>query len=346
MKILIKAEKIRNVLIELLIKLGLKENDAQTIMDCYIEADLCGVRTHGINILPAHIEKIINNSYNINPNLEIEREGVSFSVINGDNSIGPISACYGMNLAIKEAKKKGAYFVFGKNNNTLGPAFYYNNLALKENMIGITITNSPAAMAPTNGKTRLFGTNPIAISIPAKNEKPIILDMATSTVAKSKIKQALEENKKIPLDWATDINGNPTDDPEEAIKGLLLPMSGYKGYGLAMIIDVISGLLSGAEFLNRVGKFYGNDKCMNVGYTFIALDPKQIYGEEFYEEMDNYIRTIKNSESVEGKKIMLPGENRIDQKTESLENGIEMDEQLIQKLEQILQEYGIENKIR
>ena len=346
MKVLVKPEKIAKALIKLLIELGVKEEDAHTIIDCYLEADLCGVNTHGIKILPAHIEKMVHHHYNLKPNIVIEREGISFSVVDGDNAIGPISASYGMNLAIKEAKKKGAYFIFSRNNNTLGPAFYYNNLALKENMIGITITNSPAAMAPTNGKTKLFGTNPIAISIPTRNEKPIILDMATSTVAKSKIKQALEENKKIPLDWATDINGEPTDNPEEAIKGLLLPMSGYKGYGLAMVIDILSGLLSGAEFLNRVGRFYGNDKCMNVGYTFIVLDPRQIYGDKFYDEMDEYVRTIKNSENVVGKEIMLPGENRLKQKKDNLKKGIEIEEQVIIQLEEMIKKYKIDEEIR
>lgn len=345
MKILVKVEKLKRLLIELLIKLGLKENDAETIIDCYIEADLCGVSTHGVSILPAHIEKIINNSYNINPHIEVEKEGICFSVINGDNAIGPISACYGMNLAIREAKEKGAYFVFSRNNNTLGPAFYYNGLALKEGMIGITITNSPAAMAPTNGKTKLFGTNPIAISIPAKNEKPIVLDMATSTVAKSKIKQALNENKKIPFDWATDASGNPTDDPEKAINGLLLPMSGYKGYGLSMMVDILSGLLSGAEFLNGVGKFYGNNECMDIGQTFIALNPKEIYGENFYEEIDEYIKTVKRSEKIGENEIIIPGENRINKKIDSLQNGIELKKQLVIKLEEILEQYGIKEKI-
>lgn len=345
MKILINAEKLKNILIKLLIKLEINENDARNIIESYIEADLCGVHTHGIKVLPSHLEKIKNNIYNIHPAIKVLKENIGFSVLDGDNSIGPVSACYSMNLAIEEAKKKGIYFVFSRNNNTLGPAFVYNNLALKEGMIGITITNSPAAMAPTNGKSKLFGTNPIAISIPTQNEKPIILDMATSAVAKSKIKQALEENKKIPLDWATDINGNPTDKPQEAINGLLLPMAGYKGYGLAMIIDIISGVLSGAEFLNNVGKFYGNDKCMNVGFTFIVIDPKQIYGEDFYKQMDEYIKMIKSSESIGDKAIMIPGENRINTRNENIKRGIEFEEELLLKLQKIIDEYGIEEKI-
>lgn len=346
MKLLINSEKAKKILIKLLTKLQLKEEEAKTIIDCYIEADLCGVNTHGISVLPAHIDKIINHVYNIKPNIRIEREGISFSVVNGDNSIGPISASYCMNLAIRNAKEKGIYFVFCNNNNTLGPAFYYNNLAICQGLIGITITNSPATMAPTNGKSKLLGTNPLAISIPAKNENPIILDMATSTVAKSKIKQALEENKTIPLDWATDINGIPTENPEEAIKGLLLPMAGYKGYGIAMMIDIIAGLLSSAGYLNRVGKFYDNNQCMNVGYSFIVLNPVQIYGDNFYEEMDKYIRIVKSSESIDDKKIILPGENRIQNKKRNIQEGIEVEEQVIDKLDKFIKKYGIEESIR
>lgn len=346
MGILLDYGRVKKSLIELLEKINLKKDDAETIIDCYLEADLCGVHTHGIKVLPAHIDKIINHVYNTNPKMKIEKSGASFSVINGDNSIGPISACYGMKLAINEAKEKGIYYVFSNNNNTLGPAFYYNNLALEQEMIGITMTNSPAAMAPTNGKTKLFGTNPIAISIPAKRENSIILDMATSTVAKSKIKEALDENKRIPLDWATDIQGNPTDDPEKAIKGLILPMSGYKGYGLAMMIDIFAGMLSNATCLDKVGKFYGNDNCMNVGFTFIAINPKLIYGENFLEEVDEYIKKIKNSENVDGKRIMIPGENRIEQREVSLKQGIEIEEKVVEQLEELIKKYNVKEKIR
>lgn len=346
MKILVDVEKIKNVLTELLKKMNIEEYDAKIIIESYIEADLCGIETHGISVLPTHIEKIEKKFYNIFPKIKVIKENIAFSVLDGDNAIGPISANYAMKLAVKEARKKGVYLVLSRNNNTLGPAFVYNNLALNEKMIGITITNSPAAMAPTNGKTKLFGTNPIAISIPAKREKPIILDMATSTVAKSKIKQALEKNEKIPINWATDSEGNPTEDPKQAIKGLLLPMAGYKGYGLAMMVDILSGLLSGASYLNQVGKFYGNDKCMNVGFTFLVINPKQIYGEEFYEEMDRYIEIIKNSEKIGDKTIMIPGENRLNEREYNKQHGILLEEGVIIKIEKILKKYEIKEKIR
>lgn len=346
MKILVDTEKLKKALIELLVKMNIEEQDAKIIVESYIEADLCGVETHGISLFPIHIEKIEKRFYNIFPKIKVIKENIAFSVLDGDNAIGPISANYAMKLAIKEARKKGIYLVLSKNNNTLGPAFVYNNLALKEKMIGIIITNSPAAMAPTNGKTKLFGTNPIAISIPTKNERPIILDMATSTVAKSKIKQALEKNEKIPTDWATDIDGNPTDDPEQAIKGLLLPMAGYKGYGLAMMVDILSGMLSGASYLNEVGKFYGNNTCMNVGFAFMVIDPKQIYGEEFYENMDKYVKKIKNSEKIGEKAIIIPGENRLDKRDYNKQHGIALEDNIVIKIEQLLQKYEVKEKIR
>ena len=251
-----------------------------------------------------------------------------------------------MKFAVEKAKKDGIFTVFIGNINTIGPAFVYNNIALKEKMIGITITNSPAQMAPTNGKEKLLGTNPLAISIPGNSENPIIYDIATSQVAKSKIKEALLENKKIPKDWATDEDGNPTDDPQKAINGLVLPMAGYKGYGLSMCIDILSGLISGSAFLNNVGRFYGSDKCMNIGATFIAINPEIVLNNSFYEKIDEYIKCLRRSKRIyPSKEIHIPGENRILNKKIAIIEGIEVQKQTIEDLKKYIKQYNINYEI-
>ncbi len=340
------AKIIYNIMVELLRKVDVNEKDSQIIAKCYIEADLAGVSTHGVNIFPEHLRKFIDEVYNKKPEIKIKKQTASFATLDGAKAAGPVAAYHAMQLAVEKAKSEGIFTTFIGNTNTIGPAFVYNNLALEEKMIGITLTNSPAQMAPANGKEKLLGTNPLAISIPAEKEPPIIYDIATSQVAKSKIKEALLANKKIPMDWATDENGEPTDDPEKAIKGLVLPMAGYKGYGLSMCIDILSGVISGASFLNHVGRFYGNNECMNVGVTCIAINPKVVLDDNFYKKMDEYIQTLKNSKKVNPKEeIHVPGENRILNREKALKEGIEIQEQTVKELQQYIKKYNIKYDI-
>ena len=280
--------------------------------DCFATADEYGVTSHGINILPAHVDKVKRGGYNLNPSLEIVRQTAAFAIVDGDNGFGPVAADYCMKLAVKKAKDVGVFQVFSKNNNTVGPAFYYPLKAAEQGCIGILFSNSPAQMAPFGGKEKLLGTNPFSAVIPVPGGDPIIVDMATSVVAKSKFKLYKEAGKQLPDGWALDENGLPTNDPEEGIKGLVLPMAGFKGYGIAMLIDLISGLVSGAAYLNNVGRFYSTDnKCMNVGFCCIAIDPKVVMGKEFDTAIAKYVETVRNSERSGEGPICMPGDDRL-----------------------------------
>lgn len=296
---------------------GVKKEHARCLIDCLLTADSYGVNSHGLSTLSAHIEKIKLNLYNLEPNFSIISKSCAFAVIDGDNAIGPVSATHCMNYAVKEAKKSGIFTVFSRNNNTFGPAFYYPLIAAKKGLIGIAFSNSPAQMAPIGGKEKKLGTNPISIVIPCGDDEPIIFDMATSIVAKSKFKEFKHSGKNLPDGWALDIEGIPTNDPDEGIKGFVLPMAGMKGYGIAMIIDVLSGLLSGSAFLDKVGRFYSSDKNMNVGFNFIAIDPAVIMGkDEYLESISEFVKILRDSKNIEGKKIILPGDDRVEYKRE------------------------------
>ncbi len=244
------------------------------------------------------------------PNIKIVKQTPSFAVIDGDNSIGPVSATFCMNYAIERAKDVGLFTVFAKNNNTLGPAFYYPMMAAEQGFIGVVVTNSPAQMAPIGGKDKMLGTNPFSAVIPVPNEEPIIIDFATSVVAKSKFKEYLKNGKPLPDGWALDADGKPTNDAQKGINGLVLPMAGFKGYGLSMLIDILAGVLSGSAFLNHVGRFYSDDK-MNVGFYMTVIDPKQVLGQEYENIINNYVHELRNSRSIEGQSIVLPGDDRI-----------------------------------
>lgn len=328
-------------LLGLFTDVGVKPDDAEIIVKCLVGAELAGVYTHGVRMAADHVRKF-ETTYNKTGELMIEKATESFTVCDANNMNGMLSAWKAMEIAIENASKTGLHAVFCHNANTLSAAYLYANQAVDKGMIGIVFCNSPAQMAPFGGKAKMLGTNPLAIGIPGKTEQPFILDMATSAVAKSKINQAFfNGEEKIPFGLATDSEGKPTDDPKEAVKGLILPMAGPKGYGLAMAIDLISGLLSHAAYLDCVGCFYSKDNTgMNVGHVFMVLNPAMIYGEDFYDEMDNYLKRVRESQSATEKPVLVPGDiNRICER-EIYEKGIDFPEKELKDLNQLLLNHG------
>lgn len=307
----IDFEKLKEQVKATLVENGVKEYQAEIVADCFVTADMYGVTSHGTAILPAHIQRIENGGYNLSPKFNAIRETAAFAIIDGDNSMGPVCASYCMDYAVEKSHESGIFTVLSRNNNTFGPAFYYPLVAAQKGCIGIAFSNSPAQMALYGGKEKMLGTNPFSMVIPCGNKDPIIVDMATSIVAKSKFKEYKARNKPLPEGWALDINGKPTTDPDEAMAGLVLPMAGFKGYGIAMMIDILSGVLSGAAYLNNVGRFYSQDNaCMNVGFTFIAIDPKIVFGDDYEKIIEEYVEALRNSEAAEGCTISLPGDDR------------------------------------
>ncbi len=334
---------LRKRVFSILQKAGVNDRHAEIVTDCLIETDAYGVHTHGLNVLSAHIERIERGGYALDEEPEITKETAAFAVVDGKKTIGPVSAVFCMNKAVEHAKKDGIYTVLCNNSNTFGAAFYYSLMAAQNNMIGICMCNTPPAMAAWNGRDKILGTNPFSIGIPGKKNGPILLDMATSIVARSKIIEAKDKNEKIPYGWALDETGHPTTDPIEAIRGTVLPMAEYKGYGIAMVIDIISGLLSGAAYLNDVNKFYSkDDSSMNVGAFFSVLNPAVIFSDEFFGKIDDYIERIHDS----GGDIMpaVPGENRIKRKLESVRYGIEIEDETEEAIKKLMEKYGIEIK--
>ena len=304
---------------QMFIENGLDSNQSEIVADCMATADLYGVTTHGCAILPAHISRMQRGGYNLTPDFKVIRETFSFAVIDGDNAIGPVSAKFCLDYGIKKSKETGVFTIFSRNNNTFGPAFYYSLKAAEQGCIALISSNSPAQMAPEGGKQKMLGTNPFSVVIPVPNREPIIIDMATSVVAKSRFKEYKVANKPLPEGWALDINGNPTTNPDEALSGLVLPMAGFKGYAISMLIDVLSGVLSGSSFLNKVGSFYcDKNDSMNVGYYITVIDTKIVCGDEYDKNIVEFVDLLRNSECIDGRTISIPGDDRIKKKHELL----------------------------
>lgn len=332
------VEYIRKLSERALISNDLSSHDAKVLVDSMLAADTGGVSTHGIRMLPAYIDKIRKKEFNLETP-KIIRQTSSFTVVDANNTVGAVSGDFGTEIAIENAKISGLHTVFVRHANTYGPAFYYVEKIAKANQIGFTCCNSPAAMPVFNGLEPMLGTNPLAFAAPSKSQGNIVMDMATSIVAKSKIGVALNTGSKLEEGWAIDSEGNPTTEPIEAIKGMILPMAGFKGYGLAMMIDIISGFLSGASFLNNVGKFYSADgKPMDNGQVFIAINPSMIFDGDYLGKMDEYIRHIRNSKRKPDTQIVVPGDRHTSNTKNSIINGIEISDETVIKLEEIFGE--------
>ena len=327
--------KIRSLSEQALIECHLSKEEAALVVDSMLEADINGVSTHGIRMLYAYVDKLKSGQFSI-AQPRVLKDSPSFTLMDSNNIIGAISAAKASSICIEKAKEYGMHTVFAKNCNTFGPAFYYAEMMSKAGMIGFVCSNTPAAMPAHNGLEPMLGTNPLAFSCPSKSKGTITLDMATSIVAKSHFSTALANHEKLKEGWALDQNGKPTTDPMEAIKGFVLPMAGFKGYGIAMAIDILSGFLSGAGYLNKVNKFYSQDgKGMNVGQMFVAINPEMVYEGDFLADMDGYIDILRTSKVVDGRKIAIPGDDRIIKRKMSLESGIELSDDTRVKLEKM-----------
>lgn len=313
-------EKEKSKVVKALTENGLDSLQAEIVADCFVTADLYGVTSHGCAVLPAHIERLKRGGYNLNPEFKIIRETPSFAVIDGDNAIGPVSAAYCMDYATARANTNGVFTVFSRNNNTFGPAFYYSLKAAEKGLIAFICSNSPAQMAPVGGKEKMLGTNPFSMVIPIPDSDPIIVDMATSVVAKSKFKEYKAANMPLPDGWALDKNGKPTNDPDKGIQGSVQPMAGFKGYSISMLIDIMSGVLSGAAFLNKVGRFYSEDNdSMNVGFYITAFSPEIICGDDYGVRIKEFADSLRNSTPADGNTVYLPGEDRINNKKRNID---------------------------
>ncbi|MBQ9861550.1 MAG: Ldh family oxidoreductase [Clostridia bacterium] len=302
----------------LLMQSGVPQAQAQTLADSLVTADAYGVTSHGCRVLDAHVQKVLRGGYNLAPHFTVVRETAAFAVIDGDNAIGPVSAMHCLDYAIDKCQQSGVFTVFSRNNNTFGPAFYYSLKAAEQGYIAFICSNSPAQMAPIGGKEKLLGTNPFAAVVPVPNGDPIMVDMATSVVAKSKFKEYKERGERLPEGWALDRDGRPTTDPDEGMSGLVLPMAGFKGYGIAMLIDILAGVVSGAAYLNKVGRFYSEDGAgMNVGFYLTVIDPYAVLGEEYDAIIRDYVATVRGSAPADGQTVCLPGDDRMKHKKEN-----------------------------
>lgn len=326
-------EDLINYVICYMKKLGVPEDDAKIAADVIVEADTRGISSHGLIRLYSYYGSRLINKY-INPltPIKIVSETDTTALIDGGNGLGQVVGYKSMKLCIKKAKKSNIAIVTARHSNHFGIAGYYSMMALECNMIGISLTNSQPLVAPTYGRTPILGTNPISIAVPSYKEFPYVLDMATSTVSIGKIKIYEKEGKKIPPGWGIDDQGEITDNPKKIQSGgpgALLPlggidiMSGYKGYGLALMVDILCGVLSGGANLTDIG-FPHKSPESNVSHFFAAIKIEAFRPLlDFKKQMDSLIAKLKNAPKAKGQtRIYIAGEKEFEMANYNQKHGV------------------------
>lgn len=338
----IKREDLFNCSYDLLLACGETPDNAKLVADNLCTADARGVTTHGTYLLTPIFKRIEVNLLQLPTLPTIIVDNAAITVLDGGNGLGPVAGKFASEIALERAKNFGISMVLIRNTNNLGSLAYYTEWIAKQGMIALMSCNAAPAMAPWGGAEAFTGTNPIAIAIYTGKEILFSADMATSVVARGKIRQAERQGKSIPMDWALDSEGNPTDDPTAALKGTLLPMAGPKGSAIALAVDILSGMLAGAEHAPNLLSFHSPEGRTGVGATLIAIDIKKFMPlEQFSEEMDNYFQNLKGMKKAKSAtEIYIPGEiEQLREKT-SNEMGISLDEKAIEVINQFLSKTG------
>lgn len=342
----IKLDVLKKFCEEALVKSGVSESDAVTITDVLVTTDTFGVMTHGTKNLGQYIQKMEAGGLVRDAEPTIEVDGPAFAIINGNKAVGMVSSCKAMKLAIEKAKKVGIAYVGVKNSCHFGAAGYYANLAANEGMIGISMSNADPVIAVPNGSKKAIGTNPFSFAAPIGNGKSIFLDIALSNVAALKVIMAQEKNLPIPNTWLVDEEGLPTDDAFKFPKNASLqPMAAHKGYGLAVLVELLASVMTGAGILSEITSWNLDlSSTNNAGHAFIAIDvSKMMPMEVFNARINQMADELKNGPKAKGaEKIFLPGEMEWEKREQALQSGeLILTDAMVASLQQLADTTGL-----
>lgn len=325
---------------------GMPEEDAQAIAVLMSDADLNGSDGHGIFRLPAYIRRIGEGGLNLHPKIHIEREKSAMALVNGDNAQGHLVMKYCAEKAIEKARHSGVAWVGAYHSNHAGPANLYARMPLAHDMIGLYVAVGNANhLAPWGGTAMLLSTNPIAAAVPGLEEPPVILDMATTVAAYGKVKTAAQRGEQMPVGWMIDRMGESITDPDKAGDGLLLPIGGPKGYGLALLFGLLAGTLNGAAFGDDVVDFNADfHSTTNTGHFIIAIDIAAFADlVKFKRQVDHVVRAIRASPTLPGfDEVLLPGDQSRRKREDYQANGIPIRDALLQSLNSLANELAID----
>lgn len=341
-------------------ELDVPEEDALITADVLVQANLRGIDSHGLARLKRYVDGLRKGIMLPRPKIEVVHETAATAILDGGAGLGQPVGVRGMRLAIDKAQEVGVGFVAVRNSNHYGIAGYYSMMALEHDLIGLSMTNAASMVVPTFGRQGVLGTNPISVAAPTGKERPFVLDMATSVVSRGELEEYDRQGRETPLGWAVNAAGLPTTDAAAVLANLakragggILPLGGageelggHKGYGLALLVDIMCGVLSGAGYADHLYPKTADGKPLpsNVGHFFGALRVDSFCPlEEFKARMDDIIRRLKGSAKAEGaERIYIHGEKEFEEEERRRREGVPLHPRVVADLRKIAEETGVE----
>ena len=342
---LVREENLKSYVAKVLQSVGSSPEDSLFVAEVLVEADLRGVESHGVTRLPGYISMIENDLLNLSPNIKILKDSGATASIDGDMGFGMLTAFKGMSIAIDKARDFGVGAVTASNMAHTGMLGFFTMHAAQKGFIGMAMNNGPTIVPPFGGLTPTYATNPFSVAFPSTDGKPIVLDMATSMVAAGKLRLAAKKGETIPSDWGIDKDGNETTDPDQVIHGGFLQWAGgYKGFGLATMVEILGGVLSGGLFGLKMPALvnFGQDPLIANGF-YLAIDierfmPLEIFGQK----ISSLVQDVKSSKKIKGvEQIYMPGEPEFENKTKRLESGIPLNENVFNDLKDLSHKFEL-----
>ncbi len=324
--------------------------DANLIADTLVQADLWGHQSHGVLRLGWYLDRIRNGVMKPVTKPEFVVDAGAIAVIDGHDGVGHVLTMLATNEAIKRAKAHGLGAVAVRNSNHFGTCMYYTRRVAAAGCVAVLTSNGGPAMAPWGGRKKIIGTNPFSVAAPVSadgTKAPFVVDMAATGGARGKIYLAKNKNLPIPLGWAINQAGEPTTDPQEAIDGIILPMAEHKGYAIAAMVDMLSGVLTGSGFLSAVHSPYKTAEKSNCGHLMITMDISKFQPlEQFYERMQAFTGEIKSVPLAKGfDEVFYPGEMEDNSDAKFRREGLQLPDDTVADLRRIARETGLESKL-
>lgn len=340
-----RAEDLEQFSKEIMERAGLSPEESTVFSDSLLKAEMRGVTSHGLTRLSSYARRVELGLVAANVEPEILADGGTVLRIDGKNGMGAWVGTRVMEMCIRRAREKGSCFAAVCGGNHFGYAAYFAQQAALQDMIGFAVANGPSAIPPTGGAKPLLGTNPVAICIPAGRYRPLVLDMATSAVARGKVALAKKNGVSIPEGWGVDSRGRPTTDPDAVLSGgAMLPMAGPKGYAISLIVELLCSCLAGGQDGQTMGSFYDLTRTQNTGYCFAALDVSRIIDPEVLKgRVDALFDSMKACPRADGMdEIMIPGEIEYNNYDRALAEGVSLSPAVEQELRAAAVHYGVD----
>jgi len=329
--------KLKKIIKKIFLNQGLSNLHAEISSDYIIRAELVGASSHGLTRIKMYCDRLKKKLINPYPKIKIKKISQSITHIDANNAIGFVAADIGIKEAIKCAKKTGFGLVGIKNSGHYGLSSFYAEQAVKKKLMVWCFTNAPPAIAPFGSKKALFGTNPLCFGTPTGNKIPFILDSSASLINRGKIRRAKKLGLNIPSGSALDKYGNPTTNARKALEGVQLPIAGFKGSGLAWMVDIMSGVLTGAGHGGKVkDPFDDFTGPQNVGHLFIVIKPNIFVGKSYLSQIRKNIKAVKRlPKSNRIKQILYPGEKKYANYKKNLKKGIEIPRNILKEIDKL-----------